>query len=373
MSLPTFPQDPSTLTRDDAINQILSSIAMEELGLSHIINAEGEKLQYVLGTLSGTSGPSGPGATIEDILAVNASVQKTLQSATQNQMFLGDKMANALSASTMQGPMGPTGPTGPSDGPMGPMGPMGPTGPTGATSTITMSSSGTWVVDGVDTGQSSLGATGLPGAVGAIGPIGPTGPTGPTGLDGVDGVIGPTGPTGLDGIDGVTGPSGPTGLDGTDGVTGPTGPTGTLATAYANFVNVTNGIVYSGGTSTNGIVMATPLAAPAVPTANFVSQADGSVLVTNGGTYLVNASVDVTSTNAESYAVQINGAGSNVSYYNAFQTPAGGGVASITTVLTLNPGDIVSVGLTSAGPVTTSPPAAGAGAPPVTLTLVQIA
>ena len=131
MSLPQFPIDPSSMSRDDAINQILSSIAMEELGLSHIINAEGEKLQYVLGTLSGTSGPSG--VTVDEILSVNASVQKTLQSAVQNQMFLGDKMSNALSASTMQGPTGPTGPTGPSDGPEGPMGPTGADGADGAT------------------------------------------------------------------------------------------------------------------------------------------------------------------------------------------------------------------------------------------------
>ncbi len=50
MSLPSFPAVDPPIQREDAVNQILSSIAMEELGLSHILNAEGEKLQYILGT-----------------------------------------------------------------------------------------------------------------------------------------------------------------------------------------------------------------------------------------------------------------------------------------------------------------------------------
>ena len=57
MSLPSFPVVNPPIEREDAVNQILSSIAMEELGLSHILNAEGEKLQYILGTLPGLSGP----------------------------------------------------------------------------------------------------------------------------------------------------------------------------------------------------------------------------------------------------------------------------------------------------------------------------
>ena len=147
MSQPNFPT--TTMTREDAINQILSSIAMEELGLSHVINAEGEKLQYILGTLSGVSGP---GATIDQVMQANDSVQRLLQSVSFSQMFLNSKMDNALSAPVLQGPMGPTGATGPSGGPVGPTGADGATGATGA--------------DG------ETGATGADGATGATGATG---------------------------------------------------------------------------------------------------------------------------------------------------------------------------------------------------------
>ena len=109
MSLPSFPNVNPPIQREDAVNQILSSIAMEELGLSHILNAEGEKMQYILGTLPGLSGPA---ATVKDVLSANESVRGLLETAVQNQIFLKGKMQGALDASPMQGPTGPTGPTG---------------------------------------------------------------------------------------------------------------------------------------------------------------------------------------------------------------------------------------------------------------------
>ena len=115
MSQPKFPEFSDDITREDVINHILISIAMEELGLSHIINAEGEKLQYILGTLPGISGP---GATIEQVLEVNKSVQKVLETVSNSQLTLKAKMNDALSASVMQGPTGATGPAGPT-GPSG--------------------------------------------------------------------------------------------------------------------------------------------------------------------------------------------------------------------------------------------------------------
>ena len=44
MSQPKFPQIDPPLTREGSLNEIISSIASEELSLSHILNAEGEKL-----------------------------------------------------------------------------------------------------------------------------------------------------------------------------------------------------------------------------------------------------------------------------------------------------------------------------------------
>ncbi|MBD2860919.1 collagen-like protein [Paenibacillus oceani] len=143
-----------TITRDQAINLLLSSIALEELGLSHILNAEGEKLQYVLGTIPGVSQP----ATIDELLAVNQSVINTLQAAMKKELLLQSKLDSVLSAPAMFGPTGATGLTGATGPSGGPPGPAGATGPTGTT-----------------------GPTGLTGATGAIGITGTTGATGTTG------------------------------------------------------------------------------------------------------------------------------------------------------------------------------------------------
>lgn len=46
MSMPSFPPNGADMTQEEALTMIIASIAMEELALSHILNAEGEKLQY---------------------------------------------------------------------------------------------------------------------------------------------------------------------------------------------------------------------------------------------------------------------------------------------------------------------------------------
>ncbi|WP_414625973.1 collagen-like protein, partial [Paenibacillus massiliensis] len=170
-----------TITRDDALNLLLASIAIEELGLGHIINAEAEKIQYAVGTLPGITVP----ASISDLLAVDASVRDTLQEIVKKEILLQFKLENILAAPSLTGPTGPTGATGPVGGPSGPTGSTGATGATGVT-----------------------GPTGEAGATGATGPTGEAGATGATGPTGEAGATGATSSTGATGATGVTGPTG---------------------------------------------------------------------------------------------------------------------------------------------------------------------
>ncbi len=92
MSMPSFPPNGANMTREDALTMIIASIAMEELALSHILNAEGEKLQYILGTLPGSNSCPCP----QDVLAVNKSVTALVEAVTQNQMLLKNKLDQVL-------------------------------------------------------------------------------------------------------------------------------------------------------------------------------------------------------------------------------------------------------------------------------------
>ena len=118
MSMPTFPKNDPPLSREGSLNEIIASIAAEELSLSHILNAQGENLQYVLGTLPGLDEV----ASQDEVLRVNQSVKDTLSGVIEQQVMLSAKLDAALKAPTMPGPAGPAGPAGPT-GPVG--GPSG--------------------------------------------------------------------------------------------------------------------------------------------------------------------------------------------------------------------------------------------------------
>ncbi len=177
MSQPNVPNITPVVihSRDDTIDLLLSSIAMEELGMAHILDAEGEKIQYALGTIPGLTGPP---SSLADILNLNESVRHTLDSLMKQELLLGSKLDSITNISALAGPTGPTGITG-ATGATGENGPIGITGATGVS-----------------------GPTGITGAAGAIGPPGGTGTTGATGA------AGPTGPTGITGATGAAGVTG---------------------------------------------------------------------------------------------------------------------------------------------------------------------
>ncbi|MEN6350456.1 MAG: hypothetical protein ABFD08_13810 [Syntrophomonas sp.] len=95
MSFPTIPQvTPSiSINRSQVCNLLLASIAFEELGLAHIINAEGEKIQAVLGTLPGVTVP---GTTLSGLISINRTVNRTLQTVLKTQMLLQFKLEDLL-------------------------------------------------------------------------------------------------------------------------------------------------------------------------------------------------------------------------------------------------------------------------------------
>lgn len=81
MSMPVI--TPSTTSRFQSITDVIESIALEQTALSHIINAEGMKLERVVAT---------PGLSIEQILATNKSVKSMLSSITRLEMVLQSKL-----------------------------------------------------------------------------------------------------------------------------------------------------------------------------------------------------------------------------------------------------------------------------------------
>ncbi|MED3079802.1 hypothetical protein [Bacillus wiedmannii] len=258
MSQPNLPDiTPNiSLTREEAINLLLSSIAMQELGLAHIINAEGEKLQYALGTLTNNNLATPP--TFDQLIQLNKSVQSTLKSASETEMLLKGKLESVMEMPTMIGPTGPT----------------GATGPAGSVLTVN-GQSGVVVLDAQDIGalpyntvssNTDLNTLTAPGVYSSDGASGPpinapnTNPIWTLYVSVIDpgigtpsilqlfisnpsiyvrsqtgGVWNPWQAFGITGPTGTTGPTGETGPTGTTGPTGETGPTGTLSSNSVNF------------------------------------------------------------------------------------------------------------------------------------------
>jgi predicted transcriptional regulator len=85
-----------SVTMGQVIPLLLSSIALEEIALAHIVNAEAEKIQFVLGTLNTSNVISPTTITISNLLTINQSVSQTLKDVIKKEMLLQFKLENVL-------------------------------------------------------------------------------------------------------------------------------------------------------------------------------------------------------------------------------------------------------------------------------------
>lgn len=308
-----------SLTRDDAVNLLLTSIALEELGLSHIINAEGEKVQYVLGTIPGVLSPE---ATVADVLDVNSSVISTLNSIGMQEMLLQSKLSRISRIPTVTGVTGATGATGPATGNTGAIGVRGATGPRGVTGiTGARGSSGLGLLGGVTfdpilaafyfagevvyfQGNTYLANVDSPAGVPGSSPdytlLSSAGVTGATGATGTTGITGTTG-LGLPGVAGATGATGATGTTGATGVQGSQATTGT--TQISSYAANTTGAAFT------VILGGTNIALPNSQLSSGITVGGGNTVFTvpNTGRYYISYNVYTTAALLVGTRLLING------------------------------------------------------------------
>lgn len=84
-----------SITTKQSATLLLSSIALEEIALAHIINSEAEKIQFVLGTLDSSIKPP-MNITIANVLEINQSVHKTMQDVIMKEILLQIKFTHVL-------------------------------------------------------------------------------------------------------------------------------------------------------------------------------------------------------------------------------------------------------------------------------------
>lgn len=89
MSFPTIPDitPEITINREEAINLLLASIALEEVSLSDLIDAEAKKVCHMVNHQDDRH-------TIEDIKDINRSVNQTIKDIVKLQMLLQFKLEN---------------------------------------------------------------------------------------------------------------------------------------------------------------------------------------------------------------------------------------------------------------------------------------
>ena len=90
MGMPNIPdmKPKIEITFEETVTLLLTSIAMEELSLAHIMNAEAEKIQEVIKT---------PGCNkLAELVCIDKSVERMMRDVIKKEMLLEFKFENIL-------------------------------------------------------------------------------------------------------------------------------------------------------------------------------------------------------------------------------------------------------------------------------------
>jgi len=98
MSMPNIPdvKPDIDIDRDQSIDLLIASVAFEELGLAHLVNAEAEKIQFALGTIKETMHEPIEKPTLDELLQVNKSVEKMMKRVIEHEILLDFKLEDAI-------------------------------------------------------------------------------------------------------------------------------------------------------------------------------------------------------------------------------------------------------------------------------------
>ena len=92
MSMPTIPKEPHRPNIKEVAIDLLESIALEEIALSHIMNAEAEKIQAFVG--KHLNFPTHPHS--DDIIKFNKGVNQLLETIVMKEWLLLKKLENVM-------------------------------------------------------------------------------------------------------------------------------------------------------------------------------------------------------------------------------------------------------------------------------------
>ncbi|MBM7583191.1 hypothetical protein JOD02_002069 [Caldicoprobacter guelmensis] len=98
MSMPTIPdiKPKIEISIEETIKLLLASIALEELSLAHIMNAEAEKIQEIIKCTGDKKYSDTTEDKLHDLLLIDKSVDKMLKDIIKKEMLLEFKFENIL-------------------------------------------------------------------------------------------------------------------------------------------------------------------------------------------------------------------------------------------------------------------------------------